>query len=69
MIFAYFPQQARPWIGAYTPQTQDNPHAEWVPMSWCPDGTFIMDKVQDREIINGADIPELDKLRHDIHDT
>jgi hypothetical protein len=70
VIFAVFPQQSRPWLGAYCPFDNDSGSQEWVPMSWLTDGRFIGDSTAgDKPIMSGADIPNLDKLFKELHGT
>lgn len=61
VIFAFFPQNSRPWIGAYSPHDNDSPSTEWVPMSWLKDGQFNSSEGPGgKPFVSGADCPELE---------
>lgn len=63
-----FPQQSRPWVGAYCPMDNDSLTHEWVPMSWLSDGRFIGDELPGgKHVQSGADIPQLEKLYAELH--
>ena len=67
IIYAFFPQQQRPWIGCYSPFDNDSESPEYVPMSWMADGRFDAntDGVGTPRV-SGADVPELGEIYKQI---
>ena len=46
-------------MGAWVPELTSEKDAEWVPMSWCPDGRFYGDMFEGKPMTSLSDVPDL----------